>query len=163
MSFFARLKTLQPILSVLTEEDFHKRDTDTPITITLFFSDLSEEAQNDFSAYYRQGELIISARAEFDARTDQAHVRQFGNRTLVYLGVNRPLGPVLKSLKYLVNAAGSAPVNSRRSIPTCVFRRHCSRAAQATPPSGRVLPVRELRRSPGLACGGWRGQSRRSR
>ena len=48
----------------LTEEDFHHKNTNKPIKITLTFEKLSEDAKNDFEAYYRQEQLIIIAKAE---------------------------------------------------------------------------------------------------
>ncbi|MBN8228216.1 ATP-dependent endonuclease [Corallococcus macrosporus] len=67
----------------LDEEDFHNRDTNTPIRITLTFKDLSDAAQEDFRDYYRQGELIISAVAKWDPDLKQAEVLQFGQRRVM--------------------------------------------------------------------------------
>ncbi|RKH53441.1 DUF2813 domain-containing protein [Corallococcus sp. AB050B] len=67
----------------LDEEDFHNRDTSTPIRITLTFKDLSDAAQEDFRDYYRQGELIISAVAKWDPELKQAEVLQFGQRRVM--------------------------------------------------------------------------------
>lgn len=65
---------------VLKEEDFHLRDTSKPIVITVKFCDLGTEAQKDFAHYYRQGLLIVSAVAEWDATLRSAQVKQFGQR-----------------------------------------------------------------------------------
>ncbi len=67
-------------LTCLQEEDFHKKDTDSPIIVTVTFNDLSEEAQADFADYYRQGELVVSAKATFDSHTAKATVQQIGQR-----------------------------------------------------------------------------------
>jgi predicted ATP-dependent endonuclease of OLD family len=67
-------------LSMLTEEDFHHKNTDEPITITVTFTGLSEEAQEDFKDYYRQGQLVVSAVAYYDKATRKAEVKQFGQR-----------------------------------------------------------------------------------
>ncbi len=67
-------------LTCLQEEDFHNKNTANPIVITVTFNDLSEEAQSDFADYFRQGELVISARATFDAQTAKATVQQIGQR-----------------------------------------------------------------------------------
>lgn len=64
----------------LEEEDFHNRDTSHPIEITVVFGDLEPDAQTEFAEYYRQGELIITARASFDSSTRVASVRQYGQR-----------------------------------------------------------------------------------
>ncbi len=68
--------------AALTEEDFHDRDTSEPIQITLTFTDLTDEAQEDFVHYYRQGRLIVSAIAKFNPDTTkaQAQVEQHAQR-----------------------------------------------------------------------------------
>jgi len=63
----------------LCEEDFHGSDTTKPVRITATFVDLEDEAQKDFAAYYRSGELSISAVAQWQAGV--AEVKQFGNRS----------------------------------------------------------------------------------
>lgn len=67
-------------LSQLVREDFHCKNIATPIRITVTFSDLSEEAQKDFSDYVRQGQLVVSAVANFDEANGKAQVKQFGQR-----------------------------------------------------------------------------------
>ncbi|WP_341897262.1 AAA family ATPase [Ferrovibrio terrae] len=64
----------------LQEEDFHNRDTSKPIRITATFSDLSDKAQEDFSDYYRHGELTIRSVAKFNDATRKAEVKQYGVR-----------------------------------------------------------------------------------
>jgi putative ATP-dependent endonuclease of the OLD family len=64
----------------LKEEDFHLRNTDEPIVITVKFHGLEEEAQKDFAHYYRQGLLIVSAVAKWDRGSRSAEVKQFGQR-----------------------------------------------------------------------------------
>ncbi|MCY1077911.1 ATP-binding protein [Archangium lansingense] len=67
----------------LDEEDFHKKDTSRPIRITVTFNNLSPEAQQDFQAYYRQGELIISSVALWSSETRKAEVMQYGQRMVM--------------------------------------------------------------------------------
>ena len=62
----------------LCEEDFHAGDTTKPVRITATFVGLEDEAQKDFAAYYRGGELSISAVAEWQGGI--AEVKQFGSR-----------------------------------------------------------------------------------
>src|SRR5690606_7776236 len=57
--------TPTPVLH-LTEEDFTLRDVSRPIEITATFSDLSEDEQGDFKAYFRQDKLVVKARAVWD-------------------------------------------------------------------------------------------------
>ncbi len=74
--------TQSPALNptALTAEDFHARNTDEPIEITITFTDLSEDARQDFTHYYRQGRLIVSAIAKFNPDTATAQVEQHAQR-----------------------------------------------------------------------------------
>jgi predicted ATPase len=49
------------------------------------FDDLSPEAQQDFKDYYRQGRLVVSARAVWNDQQRSAEVKQYGER----LGIQR--------------------------------------------------------------------------
>jgi len=53
--FFRETENLPTDLSQPTEEDFHCKNTSVPISITVKFDDLSDEAQEDFPDYVRQG------------------------------------------------------------------------------------------------------------
>lgn len=61
-------------------DDFHKKDISKPIELTITFDDLTTEEQTDLKDYYRQGKLIITAKAIFDENTQKAPVSQFGAR-----------------------------------------------------------------------------------
>ena len=78
--FFRHYKDSKTDLSKLTEKDFHHCNTAEPIEITVTFTELSEQAEQDLSNYARQGKLIVTAKAEFDAGTQRAEIKQFGNR-----------------------------------------------------------------------------------
>ncbi len=78
--FFRQFKDSQTDLNKLVESDFHHRDTSKDIKITVTFSDINNDAKNDFSHYVRQGKLIISAIAKFDSETGNAQVKQYGSR-----------------------------------------------------------------------------------
>jgi len=78
--FFRETENSGTNLSLLDREDFHQKNTVEPIEITVTFADLSPEAQHDFSNYYRQGKLIISAVATFNDATGKAEVKQYGQR-----------------------------------------------------------------------------------
>lgn len=69
--------------SSLQDEDFHNKNTDQPIKITVTFTELEQAATDDFSHYARQGQLVISAIAKFDAATQRAEVRQYGQRLVM--------------------------------------------------------------------------------
>lgn len=78
--FFRETENSGTDLSQLDREDFHQKNTAEPIEITITFTDLSPEAQHDFSNYYRQGKLIVSALATFNEATGKAEVIQYGQR-----------------------------------------------------------------------------------
>ncbi len=78
--FFRETENSSTDLSQLDREDFHQKNTAEPIEITVTFTNLSPEAQKDFSNYYRQGKLIVSALATFNDVTGKAEVRQYGQR-----------------------------------------------------------------------------------
>ena len=67
----------------LQDEDFHMKDTSSPIEITCIFSDLSDDAKNDLKAYVRQNELAVTAKATWDAITSRAEVKQVGIRKVI--------------------------------------------------------------------------------
>jgi len=67
-------------LSSLDEEDFHRKDTSRPIRITLTFNNLTTEEQTEFSHYFRGEQLAITAEAIWDPITQNAIVKQFGQR-----------------------------------------------------------------------------------
>lgn len=70
-------------LQKLSDEDFHHKNTDEPIEITLSFEELSPEAQEDFKAYYRNNKLVVSAIARWDANANVAEVKQYGSRLVM--------------------------------------------------------------------------------
>lgn len=78
--FFRSTRDAATDLIRLQAEDFHNRNTDEPISITVTFVDLNQDAQSDFSHYFRQGKLIVSAVAKFDPAGGCAEVKQFGER-----------------------------------------------------------------------------------
>lgn len=67
-------------VAFLSAEDFHNQDTSTAVEVTATFADLSEDAKKDFVDYVRQGQLVLSAVAKFDATTGRAEVKQYGQR-----------------------------------------------------------------------------------
>jgi len=78
--FFRQHKDSKTDLSKLTAEDFHHKNVNNPIKITVTFCDLSDRAKKDLSDYVRQDKLIVSCVAKYDAVTERAEVKQFGNR-----------------------------------------------------------------------------------
>ncbi|MBR1366861.1 MULTISPECIES: ATP-dependent nuclease [Bradyrhizobium] len=78
--FFREIENTSTNLSNLDKEDFHRGNVDEPIEITVTFADLSREAQEAFADYYRQGVLMVTARADYDPASGAATVKQYGNR-----------------------------------------------------------------------------------
>ena len=78
--FFRQYKDSKTNLAKLTSEDFHHKNTNNPVKITVAFTDLSDVAKDELSDYVRQDKLIVSSVAEYDSNTDSAEVKQYGNR-----------------------------------------------------------------------------------
>ncbi|MGB0662262.1 MAG: ATP-dependent nuclease [Pontibacterium sp.] len=78
--FFRQHKDSKTDLSKLSADDFHHKNTSEPISITVTFKDLSEEAKKGLADYVRQDKLVVTAKAEYDEGTERAEVKQFGNR-----------------------------------------------------------------------------------
>lgn len=78
--FFQEGQESSTNVTKLHEEDFHERNTDHPIEITVTFCDLSEEAKEAFKDYFRQGVLTVTAKATYNTQTKEAEVVQYGQR-----------------------------------------------------------------------------------
>lgn len=78
--FFRETENATTNLVELSREDFHQHATDEPVRITVTFTDLSPEADSDLKAYVRQDQLVVSAVAEWNEKTQSAQVLQFGER-----------------------------------------------------------------------------------
>ena len=79
--FFRNNASTSTDVLTLTEEDFHHRNTKQPVRITLTFDGLSSEAEEDFKAYFRQGQLVLFAEAVWDG--EGAEVVQHGSRMVM--------------------------------------------------------------------------------
>jgi predicted ATP-dependent endonuclease of OLD family len=78
--FFRQSKDSQTNILQLSAADFHHKNTELPIKITVTFEDLSDQAKTDLKDYVRQDKLIVTAIAVFNDETEQAIVKQHGNR-----------------------------------------------------------------------------------
>lgn len=78
--FFRQYRDSKTDLSKLSADDFHHKNTKEPISITVTFTDLSEQAKRDLADYVRQDKLVVTAQAQYDEGTERAEVKQFGNR-----------------------------------------------------------------------------------
>lgn len=65
---------------VIDQDDFHKKDTSKAITITVTFEELSDAAQKDLSAYFRQGKLVVSTVVSWNSANNQVEIKQYGQR-----------------------------------------------------------------------------------
>ncbi|MEZ8401096.1 ATP-dependent endonuclease [Vibrio splendidus] len=81
--FFRENKNSQTDLIKLSEDDFHHKNTNDPIRITVTFGELSDQAKDDLAAYVRQDELTITAEATYDADNGNAVVKQYGQRKVI--------------------------------------------------------------------------------
>lgn len=78
--FFGEASKSSIDYSELEADDFHKKDTSVPIELTITFDELTDEEKEDLKDYYRQGKLIITAKAIFNQATQKAPVIQYGSR-----------------------------------------------------------------------------------
>lgn len=78
--FFRQSRDSQTDLTHLGADDFHHRNTDSPIRITVTFTGLSDGARADLKDYVRQGKLVVSAVAAFNPKTETAELKQVGSR-----------------------------------------------------------------------------------
>lgn len=67
-------------VQILTQEDFHNKDTSNPIEIRGTFTDLTDEAKQTLQHYVRNDKLIFSARAVWNEGKLHAEVEQWGAR-----------------------------------------------------------------------------------
>ena len=74
--------TVTDVIS-LNEEDFHHKNTAQPVKITFTFEELSKQAELDLGHYYRQGKLVIFAKAEWNDESRSATVKQYGSRLVM--------------------------------------------------------------------------------
>lgn len=81
--FFRETSQAQTDLFKLDTEDFHHGNLDDPIIITVTFDNLSPAAQRDLKDYFRQGTLIVSAKAIWNQEDNFAQVKQYGERLVM--------------------------------------------------------------------------------
>ena len=91
--FFRESENVSTDVNRLDIEDFHLKRTGDPVRITVTFTSLSEKAEEDFSDYVRQGQLVVSAEAIFDEATGNAEVKQIGERRAML-----PFAPYFEAL-----------------------------------------------------------------
>jgi putative ATP-dependent endonuclease of the OLD family len=78
--FFRSFENVATDISRLTPEDFHLKNINEPITVTVTFVDLSPEAKDEFKHYFRNGKLVITAEAHYDQKKGFAVSKQYGQR-----------------------------------------------------------------------------------
>ena len=97
--FFQEQASSKTDTAKLTDEDYFGKNTTTPIRITVTFDELNPEAEAALSHYVRQGELVVTAEARFDADAGIGQVRHLGQR----LGMAE-FGPFFEATKLTGNA-----------------------------------------------------------
>jgi putative ATP-dependent endonuclease of the OLD family len=85
LNIFFRDQTSSSVrdVSYLNEEDFHCKKTDSPIRITVTFTDLSEAATLALKDYVRQDRLVVTAAASWSPESRSAMVVQRGSRLAI--------------------------------------------------------------------------------
>ena len=78
--FFQEQASSKTDTAKLTNEDYFGKNTTAPIRITVTFDEITPEAEEALSHYVRQGELVVTAEARFDANAEIGQVRHFGQR-----------------------------------------------------------------------------------
>ena len=81
--FFRQSKDSKNDSGKLTKDDFHHKNTDEEIRISVTFNDLSDKAKEDLAHYVRQDKLVITAVAKYDKETETAEVKQYGERLVM--------------------------------------------------------------------------------
>lgn len=78
--FFKNNKDSQTDLNTLSIDDFHHKNIQKPIIITITFKDLSDKAKEELSDYVRDNRIVVSAIAEYDPKKEKAEVIHYGSR-----------------------------------------------------------------------------------
>lgn len=93
--FFQERAASATDVAKLIDEDYFQKNTDDPVKITLTFADINADAQAELAAYVRNGELVVTAEAQFESESDYGVVRHYGQR----LGMEefRPFFEAMKS------------------------------------------------------------------
>lgn len=77
----------------LEEEDFHNKQKDLPLRITVTFKDFSDEAREALKDYIRQDQLIVTTEATWNADIEAAPVKQHGQRLAMKAFAERYFAP----------------------------------------------------------------------
>jgi putative ATP-dependent endonuclease of the OLD family len=83
--FFQERTSMATDVAKLADEDYFRKNTETPIRISVTFDDLGRAATEALAAYVRGGELTVTAEASFNAGDGFGAVRHYGQR----LGLKR--------------------------------------------------------------------------
>ena len=78
--FFQCSTSSTPNVRTLDAEDFHNKQTDNPIRITVTFGDLIAGATEEITDYIRQDKLIVTTEAVWDVESENAPIKQHGQR-----------------------------------------------------------------------------------
>lgn len=79
--FFQERGSSATDVSKLIDEDYHLKNTQNQVRITLTFSDLNVNAQTELADYVRNGELVVTAEAPFDDDAGYGTVWHYGQRS----------------------------------------------------------------------------------
>jgi len=91
--FFQNSTSSTPNVRELEEEDFHNKNTASPLRITVTFKDFSDEAREALKDYIRQDQLIVTTEATWNADIESAPVKQHGQRLAMRAFAERYFAP----------------------------------------------------------------------
>lgn len=92
-------------ISKLVDEDYFRKNTAQSAKITLTFDELDQRAREEFAAYVRQDELVVTAEAVFNNADGVGAVRHYGQR----LGMEQ-FRPFFEAEKAGAKAGDLAPI-----------------------------------------------------
>jgi putative ATP-dependent endonuclease of the OLD family len=123
--FFQTPTSSTPNVRALEEEDFHNKQTEIPIRITVTFEDLPEEAKTALKDYIRQDKLIVTSEVIWDSDSGTGTVRQHGQR----------LGMKVFAERYFKKESDGAKVAELKVIYAALKQEFPDLPAAATGPS----------------------------
>lgn len=81
--FFRETGDTPTDLLKLEEEDFHNKNVEEPIEITVTFTELNEKAREELKAYFRQDKVVVTTVAHWDPAQRAAAIEQKGERLVM--------------------------------------------------------------------------------
>jgi energy-coupling factor transporter ATP-binding protein EcfA2 len=142
-------------VTALDADDFHHKSIDKPVSITVTFTNLSKEAEQDFANYYRNGKLTVTVEAAWNGTN--APIKCYGEREVMAdfakffaaEGDGEKVEGLRKHYADIRSSYSDLPAQSTKAGMMSALREY-----EETHPEGRVL-----RRSEDLFYGVSRGKN----